>query len=195
MPWDTLPKARSNPLRKREKTGIKYFCLALDNALMGDPFPARPPEAGRIKAKASCAKNPGLRAPRFPIPIPGNPPRNGTNVVKEVGIRTGVHAFLDGVITRVDIEEFGFPLPLANTVEVKFNSPVLNEQLAAAYAQIAQARYYHHRTAPCPELLKPAGGQPKAIPQSSAPEPAKGNQPGTRKSWIELSQAETGFKS
>ncbi len=100
--------------------------------------------------------------------------------------RTGVHAFLNGVITRVDIEEFGFPLPLASAADVQYHSSVVNEQLAAAYAQIAQAHYYRNRTAPCPEL-KPVGGQPTTIPPSSAPEPAKGTKPGTRKCWIELS--------
>ncbi len=122
-------------------------------------------------------------------------PRWGFQVLKAVqGLklpvyRTGIHAFLDGVITEVDTEEFGFPLPLCNAVEVQYHSLVVNEQLAAAYAQIAQARYYHNRTAPCPEL-KPVGGQPKAIPQSSASEPTEGNQTGTRKSWIELSLKE-----
>jgi hypothetical protein len=104
--------------------------------------------------------------------------------------RTGTHAFLDGVITRFDIEELGFPTPLNNAVEVSIHSPGPNDQWTTAYAKICQARYHHNHTAPWPEGM-PMGGQPQATPQSLAPEPAAASQPpATKKPWIELSLKE-----
>ena len=66
----------------------------------------------------------------------------------------GVHAFLDGITTREDIEEGVIPIPLANLVEFRVRSSTMDDSWNAAYNQICQAHFFHNRTAPRPDLRR-----------------------------------------
>jgi len=68
--------------------------------------------------------------------------------------RSGVHAFLDGVITREDIEEGVIPIPLVNLAPFWVRSSTMNDSWHAAYNLICQAHFFRNRTAPPPDLRR-----------------------------------------
>ena len=78
----------------------------------------------------------------------------GAKAIHLAEYRSGVHAFLDGVFTRQDIDEGVIPIPLANLVEFRLRSSTRNDSWNTAYNQICQAHFFHNRTAPRPELRR-----------------------------------------
>ena len=85
-------------------------------------------------------------------------PRWGWHVLKAAKTiqlpehRSGVHAFLDGVITREDIEQGRIPIPLVNLSPLWVEYSTMNDSWNTAFNQICQAHFFRNRTAPRPDL-------------------------------------------